>query len=165
LGGLTDEPTQTVPYGIEVPGLLSYLANRDFQSEVRGLDSVPRENWPPVAATHLGFDLMVGIGVLLSLVGLYSLAAFWKKPKWLAHPAFLRLAALCLPLGFLGIESGWTVTEVGRQPWIIFGVMRTKEAVTGTPGLFYTLLLFSALYLFLSFMVTWLLVRRFRNAG
>ncbi len=165
MGGLPDEQSQTVPYGIDIPRVLSFMANRDFESEVKGLDAVPKENWPPVAATHLAFNLMVGIGILLGLVGLYSLAVSWKKPQWLAHPGFLKLVVFCLPMGFAAIEAGWTVTEVGRQPWIIFGVLKTKDAVTGTPGLFYTLLLFSVLYVFLSFMVAWLLVRRFRNAG
>ncbi|HEY5039906.1 MAG TPA: cytochrome ubiquinol oxidase subunit I [bacterium] len=161
LGGLPSEADHTVRYGIEIPGLLSFLTNGDFNSEVKGLDTVARENWPPVAVTHLSFDLMVGIGTLLALVGVFSLFASWKKPKWLARPLFLKLIVFCLPLGFLAIEAGWTVTEVGRQPWIIYGFMKTQEAVTSTPGLFYTMVLFIVLYLFLSFMVTWLMIRRY----
>ncbi len=163
IGGLPDEQTQTVRGGIEIPGLLSFLAQHDFNAEVKGLDTIPRENWPPVAPTHLAFDFMVGVGTLLFLVSLLSLFASWKKPQWLDRPAFLKLIIFCLPLGFCAMEAGWTVTEVGRQPWVIYGFMKTQAAVTPTPGLFYSMILFGALYIFLSFMVAWLMVRRFQH--
>jgi cytochrome d ubiquinol oxidase subunit I len=72
---------------------------------------------------------------------------------------------LSAPLGFIAIEAGWTVTEVGRQPWIIYGIMKTRDAVTPMPGLVYPLALFTGVYLLLSFVVTWLMVRQFRNVG
>ena len=75
----------------------------------------------------------------------------------------LRIIALSGPLGFIALEAGWTVTETGRQPWIIQGVMKTADAVTPMPGLVYPMTLFTVVYLFLSFVVTWLMVRQFRN--
>ncbi len=163
LGGFPSDQDMTVHGGFEIPGALSFLAHGDFHSEVEGLDKVPMEDHPPVAPTHLAFDLMAGIGTLLAVTSLFTLLASWKKPAWLSNPRFLKWTVLCLPLGFLAIEAGWTVTEVGRQPWIIYGILKTRDAVTSTPGLFYSMLLFTTLYLFLAFVVTWLMVRRFRH--
>lgn len=163
LGGIPSEQDRTVAYGIHIPYLLSFLAHGDFSAEVQGLDQVPRENWPPVLVTHLAFQIMVAIGSLLALVSLFSLAALWKRPQWLEHKRVLQILVLLTPLGFIAIEAGWTVTEVGRQPWIIYGIMRTKEALTPMPGLVYPLLLYTSVYLLLAFVVTWLMVRQFRN--
>jgi cytochrome d ubiquinol oxidase subunit I len=163
IGGIPSEETQTVRYGIHIPKLLSFLAHGDFEAEVIGLDQFPRENWPPVAVTHFAFQIMVGIGVLLAVVGAWSLFALWRRPERLRSRRVLRLFAICAPLGFIAIEAGWTVTEVGRQPWIIYGFMRTEDAVTPMPGLIYPMMLFTGVYLLLAFIVTWLMVRQFRH--
>jgi cytochrome bd ubiquinol oxidase subunit I len=165
IGGIPSEETETVRYAIHIPGLLSFLAHGDFNAEVTGLDQFPRDQWPPVAVTHTAFQIMVGIGVLLAALGALSLFALWKKPWWLRRKQTLRLFALCAPLGFVAIEAGWTVTEVGRQPWIIYGIMKTQDAVTPMPGLIYPMLLFTGVYLLLAFVVTWLMVRQFRHVG
>lgn len=165
IGGIPSEETQTVRYGIHIPKLLSFLAHGDFEAEVIGLDQFPRENWPPVAVTHIAFQIMIAIGMLLAALGVWSLFALWKKPEWLRSKKILRLFALCTPLGFIAIEAGWTVTEVGRQPWIIYGIMKTKDAVTPMPGLIYPMMLFTGIYLLLAFIVTWLMVRQFRHVG
>jgi cytochrome d ubiquinol oxidase subunit II len=136
---------------------LSFLAHGDFEAEVKGLDQFPRANWPPVAVTHIAFQTMIGIGTLLSALGAWSLFALWKKPAWLRSRKILRLFAVCAPLGFVAIEAGWTVTEVGRQPWIIYGTMKTKDAVTPMPGLIYPMMLFTVVYLMLAFIVIWLM--------
>ena len=165
IGGIPSEETRTVRYGIHIPKLLSFLAHGDFDAEVIGLDQFPVENWPPVAVTHIAFQVMIGIGTFLALLGLISLYGLWKKKTWLTRPGSLRLFAACTPLGFIAIEAGWTVTEVGRQPWIIYGIMKTKDAVTPMPGLIYPMLLFTGVYLLLTFVVTWLMVRQFRHVG
>ena len=165
IGGIPSEETQTLRYGIEIPGLLSFLAHGDFEAEVTGLDQFPREHWPPVAVTHVAFQIMIAIGGLLAAIGAWSLFALWKNPAWLHSRKALRLFACCAPLGFIAIEAGWTVTEVGRQPWIIYGIMQTKDAVTPMPGLVYPMMLFTGVYLLLAFVVTWLMVRQFRHVG
>ena len=104
-----------VDYAIEIPGILSFLAFNDFSPEVKGLEEFPRGHWPPILVVHFAFQVMVGIGSLL---------------------------ALCSPLGFIAIEAGWIVTEVGRQPWIIYGIMTTAEALTPVSGQVYHLALF-----------------------
>jgi cytochrome d ubiquinol oxidase subunit I len=165
IGGIPSEETRTVRYGIHIPKLLSFLAHGNFDAEVTGLDQFPVENWPPLAVTHIAFQVMVGIGTFLAVLGLFSLYGLWKKKTWLTRRRALQLFAACTPLGFIAIEAGWTVTEVGRQPWIIYGIMKTKDAVTPMPGLIFPMLLFTGVYLLLTFVVTWLMVRQFRHVG
>jgi cytochrome d ubiquinol oxidase subunit I len=133
--GLPDDERQTVDYAIEIPYALSWLAFGDPHAEVQGLDRVPRDEWPNTRVCHVAFQLMVGAGMLLALLSLAYLYLRWRKPHALTSRAFLRVVALCTPLGFLAVEAGWTVTEVGRQPWIIYQVMRTRDAVSPMPGL------------------------------
>jgi cytochrome d ubiquinol oxidase subunit I len=142
--------------------MLSFLAHGDFQAEVKGLDQFPVEEWPPVLVTHVAFQVMVGCGMLLMAVGLVFLLVQWKWKHLLEHRVLLTAVALATPLGFIAVEAGWTVTEVGRQPWIVYGIMKTKDALTPMPGLVYPLVLFTALYVVLAVLVTWLMVRQIR---
>jgi len=159
IGGLPDVETRTMKWGVEIPGLLSLLAHRDLNAEVIGLDQIPRENWPPVLIVHVAFQVMVGIGTLLAAVGALW---FWfhrnnHLPRW-----FLWAVVGCAPLGFVAMEAGWVVTEVGRQPWIIYDILRTKDAVTPVPGMVYHFSLFLVLYLGLAAVTVWLLQRQIR---
>jgi cytochrome d ubiquinol oxidase subunit I len=165
IGGIPDAATGTVKYGIEIPGLLSVLAHGDADAEVKGLNDFPRDLWPPLKPVHFAFQIMVGCGMIMAGIGaLYLLFLAVRRWRPLAlHPRFLLLCALAAPLGFIALEAGWTVTEVGRQPWIIYGVMRTADAVTPMPGLVIPFLIFTGVYLFLAVVVTWLLVRHIRN--
>ncbi len=162
IGGIPDVKNKRVDYAIEIPGMLSFLANGDFHSEVPGLDRIPPENQPPVAITHYAFQIMVGMGMILVLISLLYFVALWKQKHWLNSRWLLRLFVFAIPLGYIAIEAGWTVTEVGRQPWIIYGYMRTIDAVTPMPGIHYSFYLFTAVYLSLALMVTWLLYRQIR---
>jgi cytochrome d ubiquinol oxidase subunit I len=120
------------------------------------------EEWPPVLVTHIAFQVMVGCGMLLMAVGLAFLLVQWKWKHLLEHRVLLTAVALATPLGFIAVEAGWTVTEVGRQPWIVYGIMKTKDALTPMPGLVYPLVLFTVLYVVLAVLVTWLMVRQIR---
>ncbi|MGN8059466.1 cytochrome ubiquinol oxidase subunit I [Pedobacter sp. 22163] len=162
IGGIVNEKDKTVKGAIEIPGALSFLAHGDFSAEVKGLDQIPENEHPPVAITHYAFQIMVGIGTLLLLVSLtYFFTLFKKKPltekRWL-----LKLFVVAIPLGYIALEAGWVVTEVGRQPWIIYGIMRTKDAVTPMPGIAYSFYIFSAIYVSLSLIVTFLLYRQIK---
>lgn len=161
VGGIVDEEKQEVTHKIEIPKALSFLAFGDFDAEVRGLNDFPEDERPPVAIVHYSFQIMVGIGTLLATVGLFYLLSFkWKK--WRKSRKFWLLFTCMSPLGFIALEAGWIVTEVGRQPWIIYQVMKTKDAVTPMPGIFYSLLTYTGIYLLLTFVVSWLLVRQIR---
>lgn len=158
--GLPDPQTETLAGAIEVPGALSFLAFGRFDATVQGLHDFPRDRWPPVVPTHIAFQIMVGCGMALVGVALLFAAFALRRralPRWL-----LWIVALCTPLGFVALEAGWVVTEVGRQPWIIYGWLRTKEAVTPIPGLQYHLILFGGLYVFLAAMVVGLMRRQIR---
>jgi len=162
IGGLPDTAAKKVNYGIEIPGLLSFLVHDNFSEPVNGLDKIPRQNQPPVMVTHIAFELMIAIGSAMMFLGLMYFFAIWKKRSWLSKKWFLNLFILATPFGFIAVEAGWTVTEVGRQPWIIYGIMRTSNAVTPMPGIHYTFYLFTAVYFTLTIAVIFLLSRQIK---
>lgn len=160
LGGWPDVTARATRFAIEIPYGLSLLAFHDPHAEVQGLDAVPPELWPNVPAVHFSFQLMVALGTYLALVGLWAAWRAWRRAD-LAHDRWLmRAVALATPLGFLAVEAGWMVTELGRQPWVIYGVLRTADAVTPMPGLVVPFLTFTLLYCFLGVIVVWLLYRQ-----
>ncbi|RAW00110.1 cytochrome ubiquinol oxidase subunit I [Pseudochryseolinea flava] len=161
IGGIPNEETETIDYAIELPGMLSFLAHGDFDQEVTGLDKFAKEDRPPVLVTHFAFQIMVGIGMFMMLLAVIFFLSYWKK-QWLDRRWFVKLFALATPLGFIAVEAGWTVTEVGRQPWIIHNVMRTADAVTPMPGIAYSFYIFTAIYLSLTVVVIFLLNRQIK---
>ena len=165
IGGWPDEAAGVTRWAIPIPYGLSLLAYNDPHAEVLGLNDVPRENWPPVAVTHLAFQVMVACGTVMALVGLWFLWRWWRGRRregtaWHASRRFLLAVGMMTPLGFLAIESGWVVTEVGRQPWIIYEIMRTRDAVTPMPGLVVPFLGFTTLYVLLAIATVWLMRRQ-----
>jgi cytochrome d ubiquinol oxidase subunit I len=162
IGGIPDEKNKTVRYGLEVPGMLSFMISGHSGSEVKGLDQVPEADQPPVRITHLAFQLMVVLGLIMFLISVLYFFSLWKKRSWQEKPGLMKLFALATPIGFMAVEAGWTVTEVGRQPWIIYGVMRTADAVTPMPGIQYSFYLFTAVYFSLALIVVFLLYRQIR---
>ncbi|KQS30792.1 cytochrome ubiquinol oxidase subunit I [Dyadobacter sp. Leaf189] len=165
LGGIPDEEAKEVKYAIKLPGFLSFLAHGDFESEVTGLDKIKPENHPPVATTHYAFQIMVGMGMAMMLISAIYFLALWKKRDWLGSKWLLKLFVFATPLGFIAVEAGWTVTEVGRQPWIIYEVMRTADAVTPMPGIAYSFYLFTAVYASLAMFVAFMLYRQIKMVG
>jgi cytochrome d ubiquinol oxidase subunit I len=165
LGGIPDEANKKVDYAIKLPGFLSFLAHGDFKSEVTGLDKIPEKNHPPVTVTHFAFQIMVGMGMAMMVIALIYFIALWKKKQWLTSAWLLKLFVAATPLGFIAVEAGWTVTEVGRQPWIIYNVMRTADAVTPMPGIVYSFYLFSAVYVSLAIIVIFMLYRQIKMVG
>jgi cytochrome d ubiquinol oxidase subunit I len=160
IGGFPDPATGETRYAIRIPYGLSLLAFHDPHAVVKGLNDFPRENWPNVRIVHAAFQVMVGLGTYMALVSLWVIWT-WIRRQDVANSRWrLRAIAAAAPMGFLAIEAGWTVTEVGRQPWIIQGVLRTADAVTPMPGLIVPFLLFTLLYCFLGVIVAWLLYRQ-----
>ncbi|WP_338486133.1 cytochrome ubiquinol oxidase subunit I [Streptomyces sp. SCSIO 75703] len=129
-------------YGLEIPNGLSLLVGYHPGTVVRGLDQVPRDQWPPVTGVHWAFDLMVAVGLFLLALGVCLLLAWWRgRRTGLAlldrrgARLFLALAVVAGPASVVALESGWCVTELGRQPWIVWGVMSVRDAVNPAPGL------------------------------
>lgn len=164
LGGLPDVEKREVHGAIPIPGLLSVLAANDPNAVVKGLEEFPRDEWPPVAATHLAFDVMVGAGSAMLLVAAAAAVLAWKKRGVPDHRWFLRALVATGPLGLIALEAGWCVTEFGRQPWVVHGAMRTKDAVTPFPHLAAPFWLFTLVYVFLGISVVFLLFRQLRSA-
>lgn len=162
IGGWPDEESRTVKFGIEIPGALSLLAHGDPDAVVTGLDAFPPDERPPVLVTHLAFQVMVGLGVAMLLLSLVDLGARLRRRSMLDHRWFLKLLVLGTPAGFIALEAGWIVTEVGRQPWIIYRVMRTSEAVTPVPGLGWSLAFILGIYSILGILSFYLLSRWYR---
>ena len=160
IGGWPDMDRGDVDYAIRIPGGLSFLAFGDFDAEVKGLEEFPRDQWPNVPIVHAAFQIMVALGSYLALLSLWIAWAAWRRRDIASHRLLLAAIAFAAPMGFIAIEAGWTVTEVGRQPWIIYGVMRTADAVTPMPGLIYPFVVFTVLYCFLGVIVAWLLYRQ-----
>ncbi len=110
-----------------IPGALSFLAHNSFTAPVQGLKDWPAEERPPVMLTFLSFRTMVGIGTLLPILCIW---AFLRRNKLTETPRLLKAMLFAIPLPYIAIEAGWVVAEVGRQPWIVYGLMKTSEAVS-----------------------------------
>jgi cytochrome d ubiquinol oxidase subunit I len=147
LGGIPIDSEHRVVGAIELPGLLSFLAAFDFNAVVRGLDSFPPNDRPNTVLVHLSFDTMVGFGILIGLAA----ALFWvlliyrrRVPMW--RPLLWALVAAG-PASVIAMEAGWFVTEFGRQPWIVYGILRTTDAATTAPALGPTFVIFFVIYI------------------
>ena len=130
---------------ISIPGILSFLGFHDFNAEVKGLKDIPKDERPPVLPTFFGFRIMVGIGTIL--IGL-TIWGWIIRNKLMENPHYLKIMLYAIPLPYIAIEAGWVVAEVGRQPWIVYGVLKTAEAaspITGTQVLL-SLIGFIAVY-------------------
>ena len=160
IGGIPDVANRTTRWSIEIPRALSLLAFHDLDAEVKGLEEFPEGDWPPVVIVHIAFQLMVGLGTIMALVSLWAVWARWRKRDLATERGLLRALVVVAPMGVIAIEAGWVVTEVGRQPWIVYNIFRTADAVTPMPGLVYPFALFTLLYLFLAAVVVWLLYRQ-----
>ena len=159
IGGIPFPDKRETKYAIEIPHGLSLLAFHTPNALIKGLDQEPESDWPNVRLVHICFQIMVGCGSLLSLFAVAAGWLSWKKPPLIKHKALLKALVLVSPLGFVALEAGWMVTELGRQPWIIYHLMRTKDAVTSMPNVTITFLVMTTLYLVLGIIVVWLLSR------
>jgi cytochrome d ubiquinol oxidase subunit I len=162
VGGFTDRETKEVKWGIEVPWALSFLADDRFDTVVVGLNDFPEEYWPPLFV-HTLFNAMVGIGSLLIMLSLVGF--FWSKilkkttyPKWL-----MWLFVAAGPLSIMAIEFGWIFACTGRQPWVIYRVMLTEDAVTGNQNLAALFLAFAGIYVLLGVAVVLVLRYYFKR--
>jgi cytochrome bd ubiquinol oxidase subunit I len=135
LGGWYDEDTGEVKYGIPIPRLLSLLASHDPNAEVQGLNEVPADERPPVNLVRITFQAMVGIGFFLALLGTIHLYRLARQRGLPSTPWYFRAVIAAGPLAVVALIAGWVTTEVGRQPWVVYEVMRTEKAVTGADGI------------------------------
>jgi cytochrome d ubiquinol oxidase subunit I len=159
--GQPDAQTQTIDNAIAIPQVLGILTYRRWNANVQGLDAFPTDQWPDaVALLFYAYHIMVGLGtVFVPAMGIPALL-LWRRRLW-STPLALWLVLLATPFPFIANAAGWMTAELGRQPWIIYGVMRTADAVTPMPGLVVPFVTFTAVYLFLSVILVYLLRRQF----
>ena len=145
--------------GIEIPHLLSLLSYHRWNATVHGLDAVPTEDQPPVNVVRYAFQTMVGIGTALALLAVVYLGTWLRKRRLPRSVWFYRAVVTAGPLALVALIAGWVTTEVGRQPWIVYDVMRTEEAVTGARGIPISYATLALVYLALVVAVAWILRR------
>ncbi len=150
IGGVPDEHARVTRYAMEIPGGLSWIAYGDSQATVRGLDEFSPSDTPPVLVCHLAFQAMSLIGFAMVGLGVWTAWAAWRRGRLPESRTFLFAVVAAGPLSVVALECGWVVTEVGRQPWIVQGVMRTADAVTDAPGIKWLLLATIAIYVVLA---------------
>jgi cytochrome d ubiquinol oxidase subunit I len=159
-----DNPPHLI-YDIRVPGLLSWLVFQDFDSEIKGMDQFMPEELPPYALTFTSFHLMVALGLLFIIISGFGVLLLLKK--WLFRfKWFLVLLIVNIPLPFIACQLGWITTEVGRQPWIVYGVLKTSQAVSinvSAQEVLFSLILFSILYFFIMAFYIFLIVSEVRR--
>ncbi len=147
---------------LKIPGGLSFMAFSDFNATVVGLEAfAPADR--PHPAVRFCFLAMVATGSLLALHAFWALFVLWKRQPWSSQPLFLKAVVLASPLGFVALETGWMVTELGRQPWVIYNVLRTAKSVTPVHGLGLRMLAFALVYVILGITVAAVLRRHVRQ--
>jgi cytochrome d ubiquinol oxidase subunit I len=157
--GWYDAGRSEVRFGIKIPKLLSLLARHDPNATIRGLDAVPARDRPPVNVVRFAFQTMVGIGTLLALLSVFYLVTLLRRGRAPAGIWFWRAVVAAGPLALVALIAGWITTEVGRQPWIVYGLMRTTDAVTGASGIPVAYGTLVVVYIALGAAVAWALRR------
>ena len=163
--GVPDAEERTVHAAVEVPGLLSFLVAFDTQAEVKGLNDFPKDEWPPLGLTFYSFHLMFILGMYF--IGLTALGLFllWRK-KLFDSKLFATLAFFSIPLPLIANELGWIAAEVGRQPWIVYRLLKTSDSISVTvPAgqILASLIMFSLIYLLLGALWIFLLRREVKK--
>ncbi|HZF96752.1 MAG TPA: cytochrome ubiquinol oxidase subunit I [Pseudoxanthomonas sp.] len=147
LFGIPNSAENRVDYAVQIPKLSSLILKHDLNAPLDGLDTVPEENRPPVGVVFWSFRVMVGLGTLMALLGMLSLYARWRRKLYEWKP-LLRFALAMAPSGLVAVIAGWITTEVGRQPWTVYGLMRTAESASplAAPAVAASLVAFVVIY-------------------
>jgi cytochrome d ubiquinol oxidase subunit I len=127
--GIPDTTAGKLIDPIYVPGFLSYLAYGDSRAQVNGLNSYPKDLWPPVELTYYAYHIMVGLGTIFIAQMLLGLFLLWRRRLYTTH-WFLWTLMLAFPFPYIANQAGWLVAEVGRQPWLVYGLMRTSAGTS-----------------------------------
>jgi len=163
LFGIPDEETRTVKGGIEIPYLLSLLAYNDPRATVQGMEEWPEQDWPNPVLVHLAYDTMITLGSALLVPGLVALYAWRRRRHWLEHRVFLWGLVASAPAAFICVETGWITTESGRQPWVVYEVLRTEDSFTTATGILPWFVVFSGVYVLLAVLGSMILIRMARR--
>ena len=166
LGGYMKDGVPTG--GILVPDLASFLTGFSADTKIVGMNAVPASDRPPATIVHWAFDVMVFSASALALLAAWFVIAWWRRRDLPRTRWFLRASVVAAGLSFIALEAGWITTEVGRQPWVLYGIMRTSEAVTKAPGIWGSFAVVVGLYSVVAVGLIYVLrrmARRWREAG
>jgi cytochrome d ubiquinol oxidase subunit I len=163
IGGLALASQQRVVLGVQVPYGLSLLATFDPYAEVQGLDAVARQDWPDPTTVHTSFDTMVGLSLLSGLAALAFWGLAWRRRRIPTGRWLLWSLVAAGPATVIAMEAGWFVTELGRQPWTVYGILRTSDAATSSPGVGPTFAIFIVIYVALAAVTARLLLELARR--
>ena len=152
-------PLKVIP-GVKIPYALSLLAFHDPKAVVKGLDSIPEDERPNVGLVHFSFTAMIALGTYMAIVSLWAGWLIVRKRDLAARPRLLQALVIAAPCGFIATEAGWMVTELGRQPWIVYGILKIEDAVTPMPGLIVPFVTITLLYCVLGAFTGWILYRQ-----
>jgi cytochrome d ubiquinol oxidase subunit I len=160
LFAVPNEREEKNDYSLEIPYLTSLILTHSFDGEVKGLKAWPEAERPPVAIVFYSFRIMIGLGILMMLTGIIALILFLKQ-KLFTNPWFLKWCLWLTPSGFIALLAGWFVTEVGRQPYVVYGALKTTEAASKlyTHQLVISLTAFVVVYLFVFSMGIYYMLR------
>ena len=147
---------------IKIPGILSFLGYHDFDAEVKGLKDFPKDERPPVLINLIAFRTMVGLGMLFIVL---TIVGWFKRKRLLESPGYLKIMLWAIPLPYIAIQMGWILTEVGRQPWIVYGLMKTSDAASPIAGsqVLTSLIAFVLVYSLLGAVGFYLIVKKARQ--
>lgn len=164
LFGWPDEEAEVTKYSIEIPKMASVILTHDPDGEIKGLKEWAREDRPPVAIVFWSFRVMVGIGIMMMLTAFLGVFLFWRKRLY-DSKCFHYLAMGMMPMGFVAVLAGWFVTEVGRQPWTVYGVLRTQQSVSPVlpEYIAISLMIFIVAYIFIFGMGTYYILKLIRK--
>jgi cytochrome d ubiquinol oxidase subunit I len=159
--GIPNASEEKIDAAVRIPGLLSLLAFGKLDAEVKGLKDFPKDEWPPLALTFYPFHLMVAFGMLMIAFSTLGIFLLWRR-RLFTNKMFLKLAVLLMPVPFIANELGWMTAEIGRQPWIVYHLMKTSDAISvSVPAgqILFTIICFSIIYILL-FALWIFLIRR-----
>ncbi|UCH64147.1 MAG: cytochrome ubiquinol oxidase subunit I [Fidelibacterota bacterium] len=165
LFGLPKDNPPEMKFSIEIPGLLSWIAYGDVNATVRGINDFPEDERPPLFLTFASFHTMVGLGVYFVLIMLLAAIMLYRKTLW-HNSLLLKVLVLSIPLPWLANQLGWVAAEVGRQPWIVYGLLKTRDAysITVSAGeVLFSLITFGLIYLLLGALYIYLLIRNIKR--
>ncbi len=165
LFGWVDDKNQKVDFGLQIPGLLSYLIYGDFNAKVTGLNAFDKNDRPPVNLVFQSYHFMVALGFLMIGLSLISLILLWRK-KLFENKLVLKILIPSVILPQLALQLGWISAEVGRQPWIVYGLLRTKDAFSKTVSsgeVWFSMVLFTLIYILLFILFLFLLDRKIKH--
>ncbi len=165
LFGIPDKEKEELQYSVLIPKMLSIVAKLDPDAEIKGLDSFDKSLWPPLKTSFFSYHLMIAMGTYFIGITLLGILLLYKK-RLFSTMWYLKILFLSAPIPWIAMQMGWIAAEVGRQPWIVYGLMKTSEGisvVTSASEVLFSIILFSLIFILIFVLVSFLIVKEVKN--